>query len=123
MAVTWSRPWPAAATATLRTCPTARSIRARSFAGAFVIKEVAFEAYARNITPDMETGIGSWSEDDIVNAIRNGQQPDGKYYGPPMSFGWYSGMSDTDAHAIAAYLKTGEADPQRGAAKHATSSH
>ena len=78
----------------------------KKFAGAFVIKEPVFEAYARNITPDMETGIGSWSEDDIVNAIRNAQRPDGKYLGPPMSFGWYRNMSDTDAHAIAAYLKT-----------------
>jgi mono/diheme cytochrome c family protein len=78
----------------------------KKFAGAFVIKEPVFEAYARNITPDMETGIGSWSEDDIVKAIRDGQRPDGKYLGPPMSFGWYRGMSDTDAHAIAAYIKT-----------------
>lgn len=78
----------------------------KKFSGAFVIEEPVFKAYARNITPDMETGIGSWSEDDIVNAIRNAQRPDGKYLGPPMSFGWYRGMSDTDAHAIAAYLKT-----------------
>jgi len=78
----------------------------KKFAGAFVIKEAAFEAYAKNITPDMETGIGSWSEDDIVNAIRNGQRPDGAFLGPPMSFGWYRGMSDADAHAIAAYIKT-----------------
>ena len=41
----------------------------KAFSGAFVIKEPVFEAYARNITPDMETGIGSWSEDDIVNAL------------------------------------------------------
>jgi mono/diheme cytochrome c family protein len=76
------------------------------FAGAFVIEEPVFKAYARNITPDMETGIGSWSEDDIVKAIREGVRPDGKVLGPPMSFIWYRNMSDTDAHAIAAYLKT-----------------
>ncbi len=78
----------------------------KKFAGAFVIAEPVFKAYARNITPDMETGIGSWSEDDIVKAIRDGQRPDGRYLGPPMSFIWYRHMSDTDAHAIAAYLKT-----------------
>jgi mono/diheme cytochrome c family protein len=77
-----------------------------AFAGAFVIEEPAFKAYARNITPDMETGIGSWSEDDIVKAIREGVRPDGKILGPPMSFGFYRHMSDTDAHAIAAYIKT-----------------
>jgi mono/diheme cytochrome c family protein len=78
----------------------------KKFAGAFVIEEPVFKAYAANITPDMETGIGSWSEDDIVNAIRNGQRPDGSYLGPPMSFIWYRNMSDTDAHAIAAYIKS-----------------
>ncbi len=78
----------------------------KKFSGAFVIKEPVFEAHAANITPDLETGIGSWSEDDIVHAIRNGQRPDGKYLGPPMSFGWYRGMSDTDVHAIAAYIKS-----------------
>jgi hypothetical protein len=31
-----------------------------------------------------------------VNAIRNGQKRDGTFYGPPMSFGWYKRMSDTD---------------------------
>jgi len=77
-----------------------------SFAGAFVIEEPIFKAYAKNITPDMETGIGSWTEEQIVNAIRNGQRPDGSFMGPPMSFGWYKRMSDTDAYAIAAYIKS-----------------
>lgn len=76
------------------------------YAGAFVIEEPVFKAYARNITPDRETGIGDWSEDDIVRAIRDGVRPDGRVLGPPMSFIWYRDMSDTDAHAIAAYLKT-----------------
>lgn len=78
----------------------------KKFAGAFVIKEPVFEAYARNITPDMETGIGSWSEDDIVKAMREGVRPDGKVLGPPMSFGFYRYMADSDAYAIAAYLKS-----------------
>jgi mono/diheme cytochrome c family protein len=78
----------------------------KKFAGAFVIEEPVFKAYAKNITPDMETGIGSWTDEQIVNAIRNGEKPDGTFLGPPMSFGWYKRMSDTDAYAIAAYLKT-----------------
>jgi mono/diheme cytochrome c family protein len=77
-----------------------------AFAGAFVIEEPVFKAYAKNITPDPETGIGGWSEDDIVRAIRDGVRPDGQVLGPPMSFIWYRDMSDTDAYAIAAYLKT-----------------
>ena len=78
----------------------------KNLAGAFVIEEPVFKAYARNITPDMETGIGSWTEDQIVDAIRNARRPDGTFMGPPMSFGWYKGMSDTDVHAIAKYVKT-----------------
>jgi mono/diheme cytochrome c family protein len=77
-----------------------------AFAGAFVIEDPGFKAYARNITPDKETGIGNWTEDQIVNAIRNAQRPDGTFLGPPMSFAWYKRMSDTDAHAIAAYIMT-----------------
>jgi mono/diheme cytochrome c family protein len=78
----------------------------RAFSGAFVIEEPIFRAYAKNITPDMETGIGAWTDDDIVNAIRNAKRPDGTPLGPPMSFGWYKRMSDTDVRAIVAYLRT-----------------
>ena len=80
-----------------------------------MIEEPVFKAYARNITPDMETGIGSWTDDQIVNAIRNGQKRDGTFYGPPMSFGWYKRMSDTDVRAIVAYLQYRASRPQRGA--------
>jgi mono/diheme cytochrome c family protein len=78
----------------------------KNLAGAFVIEEPVFKAYAPNITPDMETGIGSWSEDDIVDVLHNARRPDGKYLGPPMSFIWYRNMSDTDARAIAKYIKS-----------------
>jgi mono/diheme cytochrome c family protein len=54
----------------------------------------------------METGIGSWTDDEIVNAIRNAKRPDGTPLGPPMSFGWYKRMSDTDVRAIVAYMRT-----------------
>jgi hypothetical protein len=79
---------------------------AKNLAGAFVIEEPVFKAYAPNITPDMETGIGSWSEDDIVDVLHNARKPDGTYLGPPMSFIWYRNLSDTDARAIAKYIKS-----------------
>jgi len=63
-------------------------------------------AYARNLTPDMETGIGKWSEEDIVRAIRAGMRPDGSVIQPPMPWPNYGGLSDEDAYAIAAYLKS-----------------
>jgi len=62
--------------------------------------------YPRNITPDMETGIGSWSEEDIVTAFRVGHRPDQTPILPPMPWPAYSQMSDADAYALAAYLKS-----------------
>jgi len=59
-----------------------------------------------NITPDPETGIGKWSEDQIVYALRNGKRPDGTIIGPPMPIEWYRQLSDRDARSIAVYLKS-----------------
>ena len=60
--------------------------------------------FARNLTPDMETGLGYWSEDEIVKAIRTGVKNDGKMLLPPMPWQDFSTLTDADAHAIAAYL-------------------
>lgn len=62
--------------------------------------------YARNLTPDRETGIGTWSEADIVKAIRSGVRPDGSTILPPMRWQNLSALSDEDAAALAAYLKS-----------------
>ena len=59
-----------------------------------------------NITPDKDTGIGDWTEGQIVNSLRNGKRPDGTIIGPPMPIGMYRGLSDRDAEAIAVYLKS-----------------
>ncbi len=63
-------------------------------------------SFARNITPDMETGIGVWSEQDIVKALRTGYRPDGSQLLPPMPWAYFSQVSDEDVHAIAVYLKS-----------------
>jgi hypothetical protein len=59
-----------------------------------------------NITPDRQTGIGGWTQEQIVIAIREGRRPDGTVIGPPMTFSAYRELSDRDASAIAAYLRT-----------------
>ena len=64
-------------------------------------------SYPRNLTPDSTFGIGAWTEAQIATAIRAGQRPDGSPILPPMpwpSFG--IGLTDDEALAIAAYLKT-----------------
>lgn len=63
-------------------------------------------SFPRNITPDVETGIGSWTEAQIVDAIRNGRRPDGRTLLPPMPWPDFVGLTDEDATAIAAYLKS-----------------
>jgi mono/diheme cytochrome c family protein len=61
---------------------------------------------ASNITPDNNTGIGSWTDEEIINAIRNGKRPDGTMIGPVMPIVFYRNMSDTDVIAIVAYLRS-----------------
>ncbi len=75
-------------------------------AGQPVMDEPGFKAFAPNITPDKETGIGTWSDEQIIVAIREGKRPDGSIIGPPMPFEVYRYMSDRDAAAITAYLRT-----------------
>jgi mono/diheme cytochrome c family protein len=75
-------------------------------AGQLVMKDAAFTAYAPNITQDRETGIGSWTDAEIITAIREGRRPDGSLIGPPMPIGLYRQMSDRDVRALVAYLRT-----------------
>ena len=76
---------------------------------------IGFDAYAANITPDPETGIGTWTDEEIITAIREGKTKEGRIIFPPMPVPTYNNMSDDDVKAIVAYLRTVQADPQRGA--------
>ncbi len=60
----------------------------------------------RNLTPDNETGIGKWSEDQIVTALQTGKRPDGRVLAPIMPWHAYVHFTKDDVHAIAAFLKT-----------------
>jgi mono/diheme cytochrome c family protein len=62
--------------------------------------------YGPNLTPDKKTGLGNWSKDDIVKAIRTGERPDGRMLAPIMPVSGFSHLTDDDVYAIAAYLKT-----------------
>jgi mono/diheme cytochrome c family protein len=64
-------------------------------------------SYTKNLTPDENTGIGSWSEETFVKAIRTG-----KHMGvsrpilPPMPWDVYKNLTDADLKAVYAYLRT-----------------
>jgi len=85
---------------------TAEVVEGMDYAGSFMIREDAFTAYAPNITMDTETGIGGWTDDEIIVAIRDGFRPDGSLVRPPMPTPFYRSISDYDARAIVAYLRT-----------------
>lgn len=83
-----------------------RPIEGRGLAGGWIIQEGPMRAVVPNITPDRETGIGSWTDAQIVAALREGRRPDGSLIGPPMPIDFYRGISDRDMDAIVAYLRT-----------------
>lgn len=85
--------------------PDGKAISGRELSGGDPIDSPVFHAIPPNLTPDLETGIGKWTEAQIVDAIRNGRRPDGLIIGPPMPIEFYRDMSDADVHAIAVYLK------------------
>jgi mono/diheme cytochrome c family protein len=78
----------------------------RELAGGVPLKFDVFDAYPSNITPDAKTGIGTWTDGQIITAIREGRRPDGSIIGPPMPINFYSRISDRDAKAIVAYLRS-----------------
>jgi mono/diheme cytochrome c family protein len=60
--------------------------------------------YSPNITPDKDTGIGSWSDAAFLDAIHKGRDDQGEPLYPAMPFASYTTMTDADALAIKAYL-------------------
>lgn len=63
-------------------------------------------SYPRNLTPDMETGLGTWTEEQIAIAIRTGMRPDGTLLLPPMPWPMYSHLTEFEALAVAKFLKS-----------------
>ena len=60
----------------------------------------------QNLTPDAETGIGKWTSEQIVTAIRKGKTPDGWELSGVMPYNSFVNLTDEDAFAIAAFLKS-----------------
>jgi hypothetical protein len=69
-------------------------------------KDMPGEIYAANITPDVETGIGSWTDGEKIRAIREGVDKNGRALFPVMPYQFYRNMSDDDVQALVAYMDT-----------------
>jgi mono/diheme cytochrome c family protein len=62
--------------------------------------------HSANITPDPDTGIGKWTDAQIVNAIRRGERPDGSKVFPIHPYAVFANIADDEARALAAFLKS-----------------
>ena len=60
--------------------------------------------YSPNITPDADTGIGNWTDEQFVGALWEGVSPDGDHYFPAFPYTSYTGVSREDLLAMKAYL-------------------
>lgn len=72
--------------------------------------------YSPNITPDPDTGIGDWSEEDFVRAMTEGVGPSGKHYYPVFPYTSYARMTREDLSDLWAYLSSREPVSRRNRA-------
>ena len=79
----------------------------REGAGALFLSDPALgTVYASNITPDKETGIGSWSDDQIARAVREGIGGDGRALFPIMPYLNFRHLSDEDLASVIVYIRS-----------------
>jgi mono/diheme cytochrome c family protein len=62
--------------------------------------------YSSNITPDKQTGIGGWTDEEIITAIRLGRRPNGERLIPVHPYPVFNGMAAEDLRALVAFLRT-----------------
>ena len=62
--------------------------------------------YSSNITPDKQTGIGGWTDEQIIAAIRLGRRPNGERILPVHPFTVFNGMAEEDLRAVVTFLRT-----------------
>jgi hypothetical protein len=67
-------------------------------------QDPGIELYPPNLTPDDDTGIGSWTDDNLANAIRTGLDKEGLELCPQMKH--FADMSDYEAYSIVKYLRS-----------------
>jgi mono/diheme cytochrome c family protein len=85
-------------------CHTARE--GKTFAGGLPMKTPFGTLYTSNITPDPQTGIGTWTSDQFYKMMHNGRFPDGGLVYPAMPFASYTKVTREDSDAIYAYLRS-----------------
>jgi mono/diheme cytochrome c family protein len=85
-------------------CHKAPKLKDADLAGGHALKTPFGTFYVPNITPDVETGIGGWSEGDFINAMTQGVAPDGSHYYPAFPYTSYTKIKRDDLIDLKAYL-------------------
>ena len=75
-----------------------------AFAGRLPIDTPFGTFYSPNITPDKKTGIGNWTEEDFIRALKKGRNPQGRNYFPVFPYVYFANTTDDDARALYAYF-------------------
>jgi len=78
----------------------------RTYAGGRIVETPFGNLLSPNITPDRDTGIGGWTDDEFDAAVRRGRRPDGSRLYPAMPYNAYTRMSREEVLALRAYLNT-----------------
>jgi mono/diheme cytochrome c family protein len=81
-------------------------VAGKDFSGGLSWDEPPFKVTAPNITPDKETGIGTWTDAEIKTLMRTGIRPNGVHIAMVMPTGFYHIMTNLDLNAVVAYLRT-----------------
>ncbi|MFI4959004.1 MAG: c-type cytochrome [Lysobacterales bacterium] len=76
------------------------------FAGGRAVPTPFGTIYSTNITPDNDTGIGAWNDDDFYRAMHEGISRDGHHLYPAFPYPWFTRISRDDVRDIKAYLDT-----------------
>lgn len=79
---------------------------ARPFAGGLGLATPFGTVYSTNITPDVRTGIGNWSEEAFTRAMRQGVARDGHLLYPAFPYNHYARLAQDDVKALYAYFMT-----------------
>ena len=77
-----------------------------AYAGGRSIATPLGAIHSTNITPDRETGIGTWTEEDLSRALREGIAADGRHLFPAFPYPFYTRLSDSDIADLYAFLRT-----------------
>lgn len=77
-----------------------------AFGGGVAIRSPFGDIYSSNISPDPVHGVGAWTDQEFLNAVKRGVSPKGQHYYPAMPYARYAGLQNRDVLDIRAYLRS-----------------